>query len=110
MFGLTAMALIVSVPGYWIVKLAAHHRHTDLAFGVIVGASLCNLLLVAGVTVMVAPFGVTPRALFDDIPIMAIFAFLLLTPLLNGLRLHRWEGAFLIGAYLVFVMWLIHSA
>ena len=109
-FALTIVAVIVSIPAYWLVKSAAYNRHTDLALAIIVGSALCNLLLVAGLAALVAPFGVTERALLDDIPSMALFAFLLLAPLLNGLKLHRWEGVILIAAYLVFALWQVQTA
>jgi hypothetical protein len=36
---------------------------------------------------------------------MVLFAVLLLPLLLNGLKIHRWEGAFLLALYVGFILW-----
>ena len=41
---------------------------------------------------------------------MVLFAVLLLPVLLNGLRVHRWEGAFLLGLYIGFILWQVAEA
>ena len=41
----------------------------------------------------------------NELPVMVIFAALLLPPLATGLKVHRWEGAILLAAFAAFIAW-----
>lgn len=105
LFAVTAVALACSPALLWVVGSVARNGHADLALGTVVGANLCNVLLVPGVTALVVPLLVTDRAVMDDIPAMVLASFLLLIPFLNGLRVSRPEGAILLAVYAAFFTW-----
>jgi len=109
-FGVTAVAFGASLPVVVAAVAAAYRGRADLALGVVVGASLGNLLLAAGVAGLVAPFGLTEAALGNEVPATAVLTLLLLAPLWNGLRVDRWEGALLLAAYAGFVAWRLRAA
>lgn len=104
-FGLTVVGPVLALPAVLVAVTAARARRGDLALGTVTGATLGAVLLAAGVTALVAPFGVTDRALMNDVPALVLFALLLLVPLANGLRTSRWEGLVLLTAYGGFVAW-----
>ena len=90
-FGLTMMALIVSFK----VMRSLNRRHTiatPTSRSASSSARACATFYWSRDDGDDRARSSNAQALFDDIPIMAIFTFLLLTPLLNGLRLHRWEA------------------
>jgi cation:H+ antiporter len=110
--GTTIMALATSLPGLLIAVLAARRGRSDLALGAVVGVCLFNVLLVAGITGLMAPvlsseaaFLSDEHAVMNEIPVMAILSLLLLTVLFNGLEVPRWQGAILLAAYAGFIAW-----
>jgi cation:H+ antiporter len=104
-FGLTAVGPVLAIPAVLVTVAAARSRRGDLALGTAAGATLCTVLMAAGVVALVAPFGVTDPALMNDVPALVLFALLLLVPLANGLRTSRWEGLVLVAASAGFVAW-----
>ena len=88
---------------------ASLRGRSDLVLGIVVGSVLFNLLLVGGVA-MVEPLLITRNTILEAIPVMALFALLLLPVLLNGLHVPRWEGALLLAAYAAFVTWQVWGA
>lgn len=49
--------------------------------------------------------GVPATARTVELPVMTVFATLLMLVVANGLRVRRWEGALLLAAYAGFVGW-----
>jgi len=107
LFGSVAVVLASSLALIWVAELAARNRHGDLAIGTVVGASLCNLLLLPAVAALIAPFGVANVTLMNDIPATALLVYLLLVPSLNGLQVSRSEGAVLLAASVAYLGWQI---
>ncbi len=118
LFGSLAVVLASSLALLWVTECAARNGHGDLAIGTVVGASLCNLLLLPAVTALisfirveasrstpVASFRIGNLVLMNEIPATAIITFLLLVPFLNGLRLSRWEGVVLLAASVAYIAW-----
>lgn len=103
--GGTMGAFVTSLPTLAAAVVAARRGRSDLVLGVVVGSVLCNVLLVAGAVAMAHPLLIDKRVILEAIPVMALFAFLLLPTLLNGLTVPRWEGALLLAAYAGFVTW-----
>ena len=69
-----------------------------------------NLLLVAAVIALVQPLVIDDRVILDVVPVMAVFALLLLPLYFNGLKVPRWEGGLLLAAYAGFVTWQVRVA
>ncbi|MCE9560685.1 MAG: hypothetical protein K8U57_01395 [Planctomycetes bacterium] len=107
LFGSLAVVLASSLALLWVTESAARNGHGDLAIGTVVGASLCNLLLLPAVAALIAPFAVPNVTLMNDIPATAVITFLLLVPFLNGLQVSRSEGLVLLTAAVGYVVWQI---
>lgn len=103
--GQTLVAFGTSLPALVAAVIASRRGRSNLVLGGVAGAVVFNLLLVAGVAAIVEPLPITPHAIFNEIPVMGLFAVLLLPVLLNGLKVPRWEGALLLAAYAGFVTW-----
>ena len=105
LLGLTVTAFAVLLPTLIAVLLAARKGRSNLILGLIVGPMLFNLLFIAGAVVLVAPLPVSDHAAVTELPMLALFALLLLPARLNGGYVPRWEGALLLAAYAGFVAW-----
>lgn len=79
--------------------MAAARRHTDVAFGNIVGSNIFNVLGIAGATAVVTPIGVPAEIARLDIWVMFATVVVLAVFAVTGWRVNRWEGAVLLAAY-----------
>jgi cation:H+ antiporter len=101
--GMTIVAFGTSVPELAASVVAAKHQESDLALGNVVGSNVYNLLLILGVTGLVAPIS---SGMADGLS--ADFVFLLLSALLLfpicriGWRISRADGLFLVLVYAFF--------
>jgi len=109
--GLTIVAIGTSLPELATSVVASFRGERDIAVGNAVGSNLYNILLVLGVSSMVAPDGliVTNAAVTFDIPIMIGVALLCLPIFFNGI-VARWEGLFFLVLYTSYVMYLYFSS
>jgi cation:H+ antiporter len=98
--GFTLVALGTSLPEVVTAVQAARHGDPDLAVGNVLGSNLFNSLAIGGVAGLVAP-GVVDSGLVAtawlSVAVVAGVGLLMWT----SRRLARWEGAVLVGAYLV---------
>jgi cation:H+ antiporter len=110
--GLTVIAVGTSLPEIATSIIASIKKQRDIAVGNAVGSNIFNILLVLGVTAMVAPNGVAvpTSALMLDIPFMIIAAFLALTTFFTGYRIDRWEGILFLMGYLSYTGYLYLNA
>lgn len=103
--GLTVLAVGTSLPELASTAAASLRGEADIAVGNVVGSNLFNVLLILGTTSAVTPLPVPTRLISVELPVMTGFAVLLWLVLANGLKVHRWEGAVLVVAYIGFVAW-----
>ena len=110
--GLTIIAIGTSLPEIATTVMASLRGERDIAVGNVIGSNLFNLLVVIGVTGIVAPAGVTvpAAALRFDIPVMIAVAVACLPVFFSGGRIARWEGGLFLGYYLAYTAYLILSA
>lgn len=108
--GLTVVALGTTSPELATTVSAARRGESDIAVGNVVGSSLFNVLLVLGTTSVVSPLRLEGEAVLYDMAVMCLFAVLLVPILLNGLKVHRWEGGLLLAGYAAFLGWQITRA
>lgn len=96
--GLTIVSAGTSMPELSTSIVAAFRRQPDIAIGNVVGSNIFNVLGILGVTGLVSPLrveGINPL----DYGAMIGFSLCLLPLLWSGLLLRRWEGAFLLSGY-----------
>jgi cation:H+ antiporter len=105
--GLTIVAIGTSMPELVTSVVAAFRRHTDVAFGNVVGSNIYNILGIAGATALVAPTQVPPEIVRFDNPVMVGVSVLMIVFAWTGLRIGRREGAALLAGYALylFVLW-----
>lgn len=110
--GLTIVAVGTSLPEAATSIVAALRRKPEIAVGNIIGSNIANVLLVMGVTGLVAPRGVEVplSALKFDMPVMIAVAVSCLPVFFIGGRIERWEGGLYLVYYFAFVVYLILEA
>jgi cation:H+ antiporter len=110
--GLTIVAVGTSLPEAATSIVAALRGKPEIAVGNIIGSNIANVLLVMGVTGLVAPHGVDVplSALKFDIPVMIAVAVSCLPVFFIGGRIERWEGGLYLLYYFAFVLYLILEA
>ena len=97
--GLTLVAIGTSLPELATSVVAAWRRHTDVAFGNVVGSNIFNVLGIAGATAVVTPIGVPAEIIRLDIWVMLATVIVLAVFAVTGWRVSRREGAVLLIAY-----------
>jgi cation:H+ antiporter len=110
--GLTIVAVGTSLPEIATSIIASIRGQRDIAVGNAVGSNLFNILLVLGVTAIVAPNGiaVSRTALTFDIPVMIAVALAALPIFYTNYRIDRWEGALFLGYYVAYTAYLFLNA
>ncbi|MCF8475561.1 MAG: calcium/sodium antiporter [Pseudolabrys sp.] len=87
-YGTTAPELVVSLQ-------AAFDGLPGIAVGNVVGSNIANILLILGVSSVIFPIVVNPRALFRDGAMLAGSAVLFTALALSG-RIERWQGGLMV--------------
>lgn len=107
--GLTVVAFGTSAPETAVSVQAALDGSGDLAIGNVVGSNIANVLLILGMTALVAPLIVSRQLIRLDVPIM-IGASLLTFGLAWDGSLSRLDGALLFAGVVAYTGFLIYSA
>ena len=110
--GLTILAMGTSLPEIATVVIASLRGKQELIVGNVVGSNLFNILLVLGLSSLIAPHAieVSPAALVFDIPIMVAVAAVCLPIFFTDNLIERWEGGLFLAYYLVYTLYLIFNA
>jgi cation:H+ antiporter len=83
--GLTVVAYGTSAPEMSVsVMSALSAEGADIAIGNVVGSNICNVLLILGLSALIAPLAVTKQMIRSDVPIMIGVSLLLLMFSLDG--------------------------
>jgi cation:H+ antiporter len=101
--GLTVVAFATSTPELAVSADAALSGHPGLAVGNVVGSNIANILLILGLTAVVAPLVAKSRIVRVDIPIMVGFSVVLLVVALDG-TISPLDGLLLFGGMVAYVV------
>lgn len=93
-YGTTAPELVVSLQ-------AAIDGLPGIAVGNVVGSNIANILLILGVSAVIFPIVVAPKALYRDATMMMAAALLFTALALSG-TIERWQGVLMVLALAVF--------
>jgi cation:H+ antiporter len=106
------VALGTSLPELAASVMASIRGERDIAVGNIVGSNLFNILVVIGLTAIVAPEGVpiAETAVQFDIPVMLAVAVACLPIFFTGHLIARWEGMLFFFYYIAYTLYLILNA
>lgn len=107
--GLTVVAFGTSAPETAVSVKASFDGSGDIAVGNVLGSNIANVLLILGVTALVAPLVVSRQLIRLDVPIM-IGASLVTYGLAWDGSLSRLDGALLFGAVVCYTAFLIVSS
>ena len=102
--GLTLVAVGTSLPELATSVVAAMRKESDIAIGNVVGSNIFNILFILGLTSVIQPLPVSPEVVSSDMPVMILFA-LVLMPLVRNKLISRREAVALLVAYLGYVIW-----
>lgn len=110
--GLTVVAIGTSLPELAASLIATVKGERDIAVGNVVGSNIYNVLAVVGLTGIVTGTGLTvpSAALSLDFPVVLAASLACLPIFFVGGRIERWEGGFFLGAYAVYIGYLILQA
>jgi len=107
--GLTVVAFGTSAPETAVSVQAAINGSGDLAIGNVIGSNIANVLLILGLTALVAPLIVSRQLIRLDVPIM-IGASLVTYALAWDGSLSRLDGALLFAAVVAYTLFLVISS
>ena len=107
--GLTVVAYGTSTPEVAVSLQAALAGQADIAIGNVVGSNIFNVLLILGLSAVIAPLIVSRQLVWMDVPIMIGVSVLLLLMALDG-RVSRGEGGALALGIVGYTVFLIRQA
>jgi cation:H+ antiporter len=108
--GLTVVAVGTSMPELVTSVMAALRKHSDVAYGNIIGSNIFNVLFVLGATSLVKPIDIPPQIAQFDIWVMLAATAMLIFFARSGFKLQRWEGFAFLGAFVAYTAFLISIA
>lgn len=101
--GLTVVAVGTSLPELATSVVAAIRRHSEIAFGNVVGSNLFNLLGILGATAAIHPVPVDPRFVRVDMPILTAVTLGLVALAIAARGIGRLGGLAMLGGYATYV-------
>ena len=108
--GLTIVAYGTSAPEMSVSIMSSFSEQgADIAIGNVVGSNICNILLVLGLSSVVAPLIVTKQIIRSDVPIMIGVSLLLFMFVLDG-QLSRVDSIILFFGGIVYTLSLIYQS
>ena len=107
--GLTIVAVGTSAPELATTLVATLRDEREVAIGNLVGSCIYNILVILGVTSLVAEGGiVVSRDIFwIDLPLAAVVALLMLPVFRSGDCVSRREGLVFVGVYVLYMLSLL---
>ena len=106
--GLTVVAGGTSLPELATSVVAARKGQSAIAIGNVIGSNVFNILLILGLTATISPMEIEGITTID-MAVMLISVALVWMFSFTRYTVERWEGALLVGGYLVYLCWLISS-
>ena len=108
--GVTVVALGTSLPELATSAIAAFKKNPDLAIGNVIGSNIFNVFFVLGISAVIRPLA-SYSNLWIDASLAALGSLLLLLFVSTNRHkeLKRWQGAFFLVCYGVYLIWLLTS-
>jgi cation:H+ antiporter len=107
--GLTIVAVGTSAPELVTTIIATIKDDRDVAVGNLIGSSITNILVILGITCILAPGGidVSKDILWFDLPLAALVAIICYPVFRSDKKISRTEGTVFVSLYLVYITSLI---
>ena len=104
--GLTVVAFGTSAPELAVSLNASLNGQADISLGNVVGSNICNVLLILGISAVIAPLVVAQQLVRLDVPIMiGVSALMMFFGL--GNQLSRSDGLILFGGGITYTLFLL---
>jgi cation:H+ antiporter len=107
--GLTVVAIGTGSPELAVCIQSVLWGQPEIALGNVIGSNICNVLLVLGISAMVAPLVVSRQLVRLDVPLMIGASILLFLLSLNGM-LGRMDGLLLFAGIIAYMIFAIHQS
>lgn len=107
--GLSVVAFGTSAPELAVSILSAYRGQPDIAVGNVVGSNIVNILLILGLSAVVAPLTVNIRLIKIEVPMMIGTALLFFALGYDG-KITRADGAVLVGIFVAYLAWMARTA
>jgi cation:H+ antiporter len=107
--GLTVVAFGTSSPELAVGVQSALSGDGSLALGNVVGSNIANVLLILGLSALIAPLTITPQIVRQEVPVVVGASALVMIMALDS-RLSRVEGALLLAGLLVYTVFTVVQA
>ena len=107
--GLSVVAFGTSAPELAVSVLSAFKGQPDIAVGNVVGSNIVNILLILGLSAVVAPLAIHFRLIKFEVPFM-IFVSLLFLGLCYDGKLSRLDGVVLVVIFVGYLYWMGRTA
>jgi cation:H+ antiporter len=106
--GLTIVAIGTSLPELMTSVVAALKKNSDIAIGNVIGSNIFNIFLILSVSSLINPVQFNP-SFNTELYLLAGGTLVLFIAMFTGgkKKLDRWEGAVLLGIYLLYIGWLV---
>lgn len=106
--GLTIVAIGTSAPELVTSVLAARRGKTDIAVGNIVGSNLMNILVILGISAMIAPLPFLSASYIDlGMAVAAPIMLMVLGYFWTRNKLERRDGILLVTIYVLYITYLV---
>ena len=109
LIGLTIVAVGTSLPELVTSMVAAKKGESDIALGNVIGSNIFNIIFILGFSSLLSPITVDMEAVLDTIVALAVTV-LGLVFAGTKLKVARWEGAVMVGVYVVYLAYIIMRA
>lgn len=109
MVGLTVVAFGTSSPELAVSLGASLAGEPDVALGNVVGSSIYNVLLILGLSALIAPLVVDVRLVQRHVPLMIIASVVTVVLAADG-NLGRLDGFVLVGGLVLWLVWSVREA
>lgn len=107
--GLTIVSIGTSLPEFVTSVIAASRGESDIALGNVIGSNIFNLLFILGISAFLSPMDVDIY-LFSDIFIMIVVTILTYVFAIRKKDVSKFEGTFLIIAYILYIISVIYRS
>ncbi len=99
--GLTVVAFGTSSPELAVSINSARQGSAELALGNVIGSNICNVLLILGLSALIAPLVVASSVVRRDVPLMIVLSGLTLVLAWDG-AIGSWDGVVLFFGVVVY--------
>ena len=104
--GLTIVAMGTSAPETAVSIAAAIKGNADIAVGNVVGSNILNILIILGISSVIATIPVAKTTIRYEIPIMLAITLLLLLFGVTGESICLWEGIVLLVCFALYLLYM----